>query len=453
MWKIAEHWASSEAAAAAVASQDHSSRATAALQKLVETDPAFGSLSLWCKHRDTMPIETVPFSGGSAVGAGPTRLQNDIAPAYTDGETVYYAAQFEQWTLEEQIAVCAHEIMHIACRHVSRGRALQRRLGARYNHRLFNIATDALINETLRQAKHRLPQPHVILQDLLKHLPGHGKTSAQDFATKVDAEMLYTMLADVIDTGTTSAKALAAACNVVYIDLDANTASPADPIADAEWEARLTRALSAGQCAGRGIGVHAMWLADLPKSRVPWEVVLRRLVTKSVTHDPRMSFTRPARRWLALDADAQDKALQAPAYVRGIERQIHRPRIAVCLDVSGSISRDLLQRFGAEVAGIGRRTGAEMHLIVFDHGIQLNQRLKGFDLVAELQRLRFSGRGGTSFAEPIEAAQKIDPSAIVVFTDLFGPFGPPPGHIPVFWACPQINPKPPPFGRLVRVCG
>lgn len=55
MWRIAKRWVSGELAAAAVATPDHASRATAALQKLVEADPAFGSLSLWCRHRDATP--------------------------------------------------------------------------------------------------------------------------------------------------------------------------------------------------------------------------------------------------------------------------------------------------------------------------------------------------------------------------------------------------------------
>lgn len=84
---------------------------------------------------------------------------------------------------------------------------------------------------------------------------------------------------------------------------------------------------------------------------------------------------------------------------------------------------------------------------------QLNHRLRGFDLVSELQKLRFRGGGGTSFVEPIEAALATNPSAIVVLTDLYGPFGDAPGRIPVFWVCPQTNPKPPPFGGVVPVFG
>jgi predicted metal-dependent peptidase len=453
MWKIAKRWGSPEVAAVAVASQDHSTRATLALQKLVELDPAFGSLSLWCKHRDATPIEVTLYAQGHDTAQGPIRLRYDHAPAYTNGETVFYGAGFAQWKIEEQMAVCAHEIMHIACRHVSRGRALQQRLGDRYSHALFNIATDALINETLRLSNHRLPKPHVMLQALLNLIPGQKQTLSQDFVTKVDAEMLYTMLADVIAAGGASAKALVALSADMSGDLDGTTAGISDAILDAEWQARLARALSAGQRAGRGIGVHAMGLADLPKPRVPWEIVLRRLVTKAVTFEPRSSYNRPARRWLALDADARAKDQLAPAYIPGIERERHVPRIAVCLDVSGSMPPFLLQRFGAEIASIGRRTRAELHLIIFDHGIQLNHRLKGFDLVSELQKLRFRGGGGTSFVEPIEAALAINPSAIVVLTDLYGPFGDAPGRIPVFWACPQTNPKPPPFGRVVPVFG
>lgn len=339
--------------------------------------------------------------------------------------------------------------MHIACRHVQRGQAMKTRLGARYSPALFNIATDALINETLRLARYRLPLPHVKLAELLAHLPGQNPKSAGDFLTRVDAETLYAMLRDALDAGGGPAEALRAACRGIVGDLDGTVPCTPDSVADAEWASRLGRALAAGQRAGRGVGAQAVTLADLPKPRVPWEIVLRRLVTKSVTVEPRPSFARPALRWLALDADTSVPGRPAPAHVPGIERQKGVPRIVVCLDVSGSISGRLLQRFGAEIAGIGRRTGAELHLIVFDDGIRLDRRLEGFDLVSELEGLSFKGRGGTSFVEPVAAALARDPSAIVVLTDLCGPFGPAPARVPVFWACPNVMPPAPPFGRVV----
>ena len=167
----------------------HSERASAALQKLIEVDPALGALSLWGKHRDATPemglmlvqteedyFETVP-------------AEFEIAPAYTDGRTIFYGSAFAKWTLDQQVAVCAHEVMHIAFRHIPRAHKLAERFGKRYSNRLFNIATDALINESLVQSEYKLPEPRVVLSEVLD-LIGSKQTPVEALA-KLDAECLY----------------------------------------------------------------------------------------------------------------------------------------------------------------------------------------------------------------------------------------------------------------------
>jgi predicted metal-dependent peptidase len=453
MFRRVRAWVSPEPARAALATQDHSTRATAALQRLVETDPGFGSLALWCRHRDATPEQVTLFLHGQTGTPTLIRLRQDIAPAYTDGETIYYGQDFADWTIEEQVAACAHEIMHVAFRHLPRGRALKTRLGSRYNHALFNVATDLLINETLALAQYRLPAHLVSLSMVLRHAKGRLPPDPKAILARYDAETLYAALADVLEGGGPMADALREVCGGMPGDLDATVRPPRDDIRDAEWDTRLRRALSASALAGKGLGKHALTLADLPRPRVPWEIVLRRLVTKAVTEVPQPAWDRPARRWLALDADARARGGQAPAYQPGVRRGRVAPRIAVCMDVSGSVNRPMLQRFGAEIAGIGRRTGAELRLIVFDDGIQLDRQLSGVTLMAELLALRFRGGGGTSFAEPIREAARGAPSAIVVFTDLLGPVGEAPGRVPVFWACPQASPPKPPFGRVIALSG
>lgn len=113
----------------------------------------------------------------------------------------------------------------------------------------------------------------------------------------------------------------------------------------------------------------------------------------------------------------------------------------------------LLKRFGCEIAGIARRMGAELHLVVFGHGIQLQARVEGPDFESALAALEFRAGGGTSFVEPIAAALEVEPSIIVVLTDLYGPFGPEPRGVPVVLACPNARAPTPPFGRVVTLEG
>lgn len=417
----------------------HSARATVALQRLAERDPAFAALSLWCVHRD---VDHAPGSGAA------------LAPiAWTDGRTVFYGPGFADLPLPERSGVCAHEILHIAFRHVPRAARLRARLGGILDPLVFNIAADGLINETLLRAGHALPRDRVNLGDVLA-LIGEANTPPSAALGRFDVETLCQRL---IEAAAASPDARAAVLALaVAADLPPDPAGgagqgagAADTLEDMEWGQRVAGALSHGAAAGRGLGAVNTRLADLPRSRTPWERILRGAVGKALGRAARSDWSRPSRRWLALDVDAAARAVPRPGYEPSMRALPDRPRAAVCLDVSASIGEALLKRFAAEIAGIARRTGAELHLVVFDDGVQLQTRVEGPDFEAALAALKFKGRGGTSFAEPVEAALEVDPSIIVVLTDLNGPFGPAPRGVPLIWACPDANAPAPPFGRVV----
>ena len=109
----------------------------------------------------------------------------------------------------------------------------------------------------------------------------------------------------------------------------------------------------------------------------------------------------------------------------------------------------MLNRFGAEIDAISRKTGAQITLIVFDHGVRMVKELGADALRAELLSLKFNGGGGTSFVEPVNEALTHDPSIIVVLTDLYGPFGPAPARIPVVWASTGAKQNAAPFGKTI----
>lgn len=453
----------------------HSQRASRSLQKLAENDPAFSSLSFWINHRDSdLPI----------------------APAWTDGKTNFYAPKFAEWSLAEQEAVVAHEIMHVALRHVSRGIALRKRLGKAYDHMVWNIATDAIINETLRLSRKTLPGKCVFLVELLKAVFDEDVT-ATDAVGHWEAEKLYLRImaekpkgsggtgqgqkspkggseqgqgdGEELDgegkkkdkgakgqgqgqgddrTGAQKAKDYAGARDFVG-DVDEDGEDSGNPDDDAEWAARVARAK-----AGTGSGILGHKIADLPQVRTPWEVIMRNLVTRAVTIDPRVQMTKPARRWLGMDADANRRGGMTPAYEAGIVRQSDRPKVVVGVDVSGSVDDDLLRRFAAEIAGIGKRTGAEIHVVVFDTAVISCTKMQGMSWDAEITKIDFARGGGTSFVEVVDLGAKMEASIIVILTDLMGPFGNRPKNIPVIWAIPQEETPSgyePPFGKVLSL--
>jgi len=278
----------------------HSTRATRALQKLSETDPAFAALALWCAHRD-------------APGAA------DGPPAWTDGETIYYGPGYEALNDGEQVGCAAHHILHVAFRHVPRGRAMKARLGRSFDADLYGLATDALINESLQLAGYALPRPAPLLTGLLKESLGEEVTPDQAVATW-DADKLYVRIqqggegpgqAARSSRGSSSGaassgpagKSPASAATDYGKDQGyrpdmaleegpaAGTEEEEDSHAEEEWRQRVARAMEAGRLAGTGSGVLGHRIEDLPAQRTPWEVRLRGMVTRAVTRKTRVSVS------------------------------------------------------------------------------------------------------------------------------------------------------------------
>ena len=426
----------------------HSRRARPALTKLAETDPALAALALWCGHRD----------------------RDGEALVSTDGRTVFYGPAFEDLTLPEQVGLAAHHILHIAFRHVPRAAGLRTRIGDGFDEEVFNIAADALVNQTLHLAGYVLPRPAVLLDGVLVEA-GDDPGDPREAIARYDVERLYVRLMrpsegrgkarrdeDGGDRNRSAEEAGEAARAYARRAGFAPDMRVPDGMegedateAAAEWRQRVARALEAGRLAGRGVGALGTRIADLPETRTPWEVVLRALVTRAVTEGPRLTHTRPARRWLARDSAARAAGQGTPPFEPALRRDSEVPRIAVGIDCSGSVDDARLARFAGQVAGIGQRTGAEVHVLAFDEAVRSQRRMAGADWAREITDLAFAREGGTSFVGVMEAALALDPSVVVVLTDLEGPFGPPPRAVPVIWAVPEEVGGPPPFGRVVTL--
>lgn len=428
----------------------HSRRATRALRRLGEADPALAALALWCRHVD---------ADGPAEGV----------PARSDGTTIRYGPGFEALPLHEQVGLAAHHVLHVAFRHASRSRALAGRFGGRFEPALYNLAADAIVNQTLVLAGHALPRPCPLLGEVVAEVLREDMGAERSLAA-FDAEALYVRLAAAQEArrgrrgdagrpapaeGEGERLADYARASGFAADLEPDAAAEGEARggeAEAEWRQRLSRALEAGRLAGVGIGALGPMLGDLPRVATPWEAVLRWLVTRAVTWTPRMTYRRPSRRFVALDAAARAAGRETPPFEPGMVRDGERPRIAACIDVSASIDDDRLALFAAQVAGIGRRTGAEVHVLVFDEGVRSHAMMRGMDWEGEIARVGFARGGGTSFVEVLAAATALAPSVIVVLTDLDGPFGPAPGRVPVIWAVPGPEPaRQPPFGRVLSL--
>ena len=399
-----------------------SQRAARATGFLAERDPVLASLALWCDIHDAQ---------------GETR---------THGQTILIGESFTALPLREQIGTLGHHILHVALRHGARMTGMRQRLGKSFADETYNIATDALVNEVLNKAGHALPRPAVTLSTLLAEVLQKNTDLA---LSSWDAERLYMALIALDGSGKQRRDAYQRK-TAFTPDLNGTRQGKQDADAAARWQSHVARALQTPGAAGRGIGAVLARALDLPRVETPWEVHLRGLLAKAVSETPRLSYRRPRAGWIAAEAEARLSGGPVPVFEPGRARNQKRARIVVGLDSSGSVSDVVLSLFAAEVAGIARRSGAETHLLCFDETVYEHTILKPGQCESALTSVDFRREGGTSFADVMDEARRIDPSIAVVLTDLDGSFSSPP-PFDVVWATPNPFWPTPPFGKVLSL--
>lgn len=458
---------------------------------MVEYAPSTGGLALWVQHRHD-----------AGEGDRPAPV---IA---TDGHTVFYGPAFDALTLPQQTGLVAHEVLHIALRHPQRLLDLQQRMGD-VDVRIFNTCADAIVNSALGHLTWlELPRGAVTLERLLAEALG-GTHNVDAALLEWDVERLYLAMDDrrppahdarravnaktggarggageggreatgrngagnnsggqrTGDAGQSPAGAAAASdamarldgprafrvralgANIVE-DLRPGTGQGSDPEHQAaearEWSERLERAHA-------GDGAHSMLrslMADLPRTRTPWEQVLRMQLTRALSHKLDISWSRPSRSYLANRGRCGPN--RRMPFEPGFMPARGAPRLVVVVDVSGSIDASLLQRFSNEVSSITRRLESAVTLVVGDQRVQHVQQFEPGR--CDLASLTFTGGGGTDFTPLLQEADRHHPDLTVVLTDLEGParFRP---RAPVLWAVPeQCMANVQPFGRKLALC-
>lgn len=433
----------------------YSHRGTPAIQRLVEYAPSTGGLSLWVEHQDA---------------------QDPAAPlVQTDGRRIRYGAAFDAQPLPVQAALVAHELLHIALRHPQRYLELQQLLGD-VDLDLFNICADAIVNSALGHLGWlQLPARSVRLEELLSGAL-RLSTPAESALLQWDVERLYRAIDDRGARGSgkaaqrgqgsgqaeASSGSQASAATQMPQRADGPIAarvrelgrlSPRDlrpgPMdsyqpeeeaeATREWCERLQRAHA-------GDGEHSLLrtlLADLPRSRTPWEQMLRTQLARALSPQRSLSWSRPSRSYLA--NQGRWGAHRRMPFEPGFSPSRRVPRLALVVDVSGSIADELMERFAREIEAITRRTEAGLVLVIGDERVrQVTQFEPGR---SSLREIEFQGGGGTDFTPLLEEAARHAPDTVVVLTDLDGParFSP---RCPVIWAVPEAHADATePFGR------
>ena len=456
-------------------------RGTRAIQRLVEYAPASGGLALWMQHRD---VEQTP--ARMLFTDTDSRKSNKKWVIGNDGSTLFYGPGFTAYALEEQTGLVAHQVLHVALRHVQREQELRTRLG-NIDSELFTVCADAIVNASLSHLTWlALPKGSVLLDTLLHHVLGIDQ--AVDVSLhEWDVETLYRAIDDrqqqsggarsdsasngqgdsqeknVQQTGndqnTTGQNQEAANANAmrdgprshaarklaasVIRDLipDADD-SPEDKTQQAaQWSTRLLQA----HAADGDQSFMRQLLADNRKLNTPWEQLLRTRLQRALTLQPETNWSRPTRSWIANQGRTQS-GKRLP-WQPGTSYSRTAPRLCIMVDVSGSVDTDLMQRFSNEIARIIRTFKTQALLIIGDDTVREQHLLKSD--VKQLRTIQFDGGGGTNFVPLILAATEFKPDIGVFLTDLEGPAGEAPIW-PLIWAVPaKADAQNVPYGQRI----
>ena len=430
-------------------------RGTRAIQRMVEYAPATGSLALWVHHRDA--------DGGDRIAAS------------NNGLTISYAPGFEHLSLARQTGLVAHQVLHVALRHVPRYLELRRQQGD-VDLELFNICADAIVNSTLKHLSWLEITPEaVLLDDLLAKVLGVREDPAKALL-EWDLERLYRAVDDRKaarsprrpgDRGAQDGRRSAQATEGASSTEAQTTRSdgprslrtrtlgqrgsrdlvPNEDASRPETEAELAREWRERIIRGHaGDGVHSMLrslLADLPKVQTPWEQLLRTNLARGLAQRPALSWSRPARSYIA--NQGRMRGGRRMPWEPGWSSSKAVARLAIIIDVSGSVDEPLLARFASEIVAITRRHEARAVVIIGDDKVR---RVAVYEPgLTDLSGIEFHGGGGTDFSPLLEEADRWGPDIGVVLTDLEGPALYRPAF-PVLWAVPKSQAEVAhPFGR------
>jgi len=341
------------------------------LEAAIEYLPGLAGLALWCRFADT---------------------EEDVI-AYTDGSTIYAGAEYEKREPKERRFICLHEILHIALCHLQRFKELEMRDPANFDAKLLNIAADAVINTSLENLT-GLETPKDawtlsrIWQCLEKSEDAESAQAAEtnkgapvysfnatprterkianltraDFSSvnrcsceelyyflksRCQAESrFYPLLVEVNDRDALAGDLRPGNYNEIKT---CETCKPSDTKTSAgdeekrNWQQRLSLLRgSVPELLERLAG-------ELPRVETPWEQIFRSILQTAFQEAAHKNYSRPNRRWLALERDYRaQNGIDLP-FAPDIIRK-RGSRLAVALDTSGSIDGELLSRFLAEIA-------------------------------------------------------------------------------------------------------
>ena len=337
-----------------------------------------------------------PFFGNLATRLTLVNADRWLPTAATDGRRFYYNTKFLKQLTPKQIEfLFGHEVLHVVYDHIGRR-------GDR-DGQLSNIAADYCVNGDL--IVHKIGEP-IDVVPIVHDSKYYGQSFEEVYddlyenAEKIDIEdLLDKVLDDHLDGDDEGGGG------------DGDGSSERPVLSDQERkeikDEMKEAILSAAQTAGAGnipAGVARM-IKELTEPKMNWRDLLDVQIKSTIKSD--FSWMKPNRK-------AWHTGVMLPGMVP--DETID---LVVAIDVSGSISEDMVRDFLSEIKGImDAYTTFNIKVFCFDTEVY-NEADFTADNLYDIHEYEIVGGGGTSFEAVYEYLKEnaIEPKKLVMFTD------------------------------------
>jgi len=337
-----------------------------------------------------------PFFGNLATRLTLINADKWLPTAATDGRRFYYNTKFLKQLTPKQIEfLFGHEVLHVVYDHIGRR-------GDR-DGQLSNIAADYCVNGDL--IVHKIGEP-IDVVPIVHDSKYYGQSFEEVYddlyenAEKIDIEdLLDKVLDDHLDGDDEGGGG------------DGDGSSERPVLSDQERkeikDEMKEAILSAAQTAGAGnipAGVARM-IKELTEPKMNWRDLLDVQIKSTIKSD--FSWMKPNRK-------AWHTGVMLPGMVP--DETID---LVVAIDVSGSISEDMVRDFLSEIKGImDAYTTFNIKVFCFDTEVY-NEADFTADNLYDIHEYEIVGGGGTSFEAVYEYLKEnaIEPKKLVMFTD------------------------------------
>ena len=342
------------------------------------------------------------------------------------GSCVYNSKWVETLDDGELKGVLAHEVLHLALQHLTRGEDL--------NHEIFNISADLVINNILGVNDFELPNgliPYRNQFDL-----GNGVV-VEDLHEKT-AEMVYHELLKNEDFKE-RVKQNDDKRFDIHEQSEGDDKSKQAQETNEKWKKALGEASVYARQKGNLPNGMERIIDDILNEKVNWKHLLYKYMTRTLPYD--YTYSRPSK-----------KSFGSGFYMPSILRE--NVEVCVSIDTSGSLNSEELGEFLGEITTLARTfNNITINLIVCDSEIHEVYQLGNNDSDL-IKKLNISGGGGTDHNPVYDYIQKELPNTklLVNFTDGYTCF-PKYESVKSVWVLTKGSCKDSdiPFGEIIRL--